>query len=384
MTREDRVKLIQDLQQARHSQLVVYFTGDRRPFGSRIAEDAVRPLYEHLLGLQITEETKSIDLFLYSRGGDVSVPWRIATMFREFDKEFHILVPYKSHSAATLLSLGADCIVMTKKAELGPIDPTLVRTTAEGAGTATAQEISVEDVNSFLSFVKEKANINDQVALAQVVKTLADQIGPLTLGTVNRQNSHIRLVARKLLTSQKEKVDEARISTIIETLTEKMYSHGHAIGRAEAKDIGLKVQYPDPTIEDSLWHLYMSYEECLHLNDPIDPELELGNDEEKEIKDAEIAMIESVNKLHVFRTNVKLKKERQIPQSPSININMNLQLPPGVQPQQLPAQIQQVIQQMVGQLQQQIAQLVAQELIRQSPLKSIGGRAYGGRWVQVV
>jgi len=384
MSKEDRVNLIQELQRARNSQLVVYFTGDRKPFGSRIAEDAVRPLYEHLLGLQIKEETKSIDLFLYSRGGDVSVPWRIATMFREFGKEFHILVPYKAHSAATLLSLGADCIVMTKKAELGPIDPTLVRTTAEVAGTATAQEISVEDVNSFLSFVKERANINDQMALAQVVKTLADQIGPLTLGTVNRQNSHIRLVARKLLTSQKEKVDEARISTIIETLTEKMYSHGHAIGRAEAKDIGLKVQYPDAATENLLWSLYLLYEDYLHLNNPIDPEFELGNDEEKEIKDTEIAIIESENKLHVFRTNVKLKKERQIPQSPSININMNLQLPPGVQPQELPSQIQQVIQQMVGQLQQQVAQLVAKEIVRQSPLKAIGGRAYGGKWAQVV
>jgi len=383
MAREDRVKLIQDLQKARNSQVIVYFTGDRKPFGSRIAEDAVRPLYEHLLGLNIDQEIKSIDLFLYSRGGDVSVPWRIATMFREFDKEFHILVPYKSHSAATLLSLGADCIVMTKKAELGPIDPTLVRTTAEGAGTATTQEISVEDVNSFLSFVKEKANINDQMALAQVVKSLADQIGPLTLGTVNRQNSHIRLVARKLLTSQKEKIDEARISTIIETLTEKMYSHGHAIGRGEAKDIGLKVQFPDTTTEELMWRLYLLYEDHLKLNEPLDPELEIGTNEEKEIKDTEIAIIESVKRLHVFRTNIKLKKERQVPQSPSININMNLQLPPGVQPQQLPAQIQQVIQQMLGQLQQQVAQLVAQEIIRQSPLKAIGGRVYGGRWEQM-
>ena len=104
MSRDDRLKLIQSLQQDRNSQVVVYFTGDRKPFGSRIAEDAVRPLYEHLLNLQILPETKSIDLFLYSRGGDVSVPWRITTMFREFGKEFHILVPYKAHSAATLLS----------------------------------------------------------------------------------------------------------------------------------------------------------------------------------------------------------------------------------------------------------------------------------------
>ena len=384
MGREERVQIIRDIENARKSQLIVYFTGDRKPFGSRIAEDAVRPLYEHLLNLNLVKETKSVDLFLYSRGGDVSVPWRIASMFREFGKEFNMLIPYKAQSAATLLSLGADNIIMTKKAELGPIDPTLVRATAEGGGTAFAQEITVEDVNSFLAFIKEKANINDQAALAQVVKTLADQVGPLTLGTINRQNSHIRLVARKLVASQKEKVDEERMNAIIEILTEKMYSHGHSIGRAEAKDIGLKIQYPDSSTEDLIWRLYLLYEEHLKLNEPVDPELELGDDEEKQIDNMEIALIESVQKLHIFKTNVKLKKERQVPPSPNVNINMNLQLPANIQPQQLPAQVQQAIQQMMGQLQQQIGQLVMQEIIRQSPLKGIAGRAYGGRWVQVV
>ena len=382
--RKDRIKIIKDLEQSRRSQIIVYFTGDRKPFGSRIAEDAVRPLYEHLLNLQLVKEVKSIDLFLYSRGGDVSVPWRIATMIREFGKDFSILIPYKAQSAATLLSLGADSIIMTKKAELGPIDPTLVRTTAEGGGTALAQEIAAEDVNSFLSFIKERANINDQMALVQVVKTLADQVSPLTLGTINRQNSHIRLAARKLLTSQKEKVDEERMSTIIETLTEKMYSHGHSIGRAEARDIGLKVMYPDAATEDKIWRLYLLYEEYLELDKPIDPEVELANDEEKEIKDLEIALIESSQKLHIFKNNVKLKKERQIPPSPSININLSLQLPSNIQPQQLPAQFQQVMQQLMGQLQQQIGPLVNQEIVKQSPLKGISARVFGGRWVQVV
>jgi len=161
-------ELISELEKERESKVIVYFTGDRQPFGSRIAEDAVRPLYEHLLRLDFNEKKKVIDLFLYSRGGDVSVPWRITSMIREFCEEFNVLVPYKAQSAATLLSLGADNIIMGKKAELGPIDPTLVKATI-GEGALPQQEISVEDVNSFLSFVKERANINDQSALAEVV-----------------------------------------------------------------------------------------------------------------------------------------------------------------------------------------------------------------------
>jgi len=48
-------------------------------------------------------------------------------------------------------------------------------------------------------------------------------------------------------------MDEEKISTIIETLTEKIYSHGHAIGRREARDIGLPVKYPGPKLEDLMW-----------------------------------------------------------------------------------------------------------------------------------
>lgn len=108
MTRE----LIKEIQEIRASKVVVYFTGDRQLAGARIAEDAVRPLYDHLLAVG---KSPKIDIFLYSRGGDVSVPWRIISMFREFCDELSILVPYKAHSAATLMSLGADKILMGKK-----------------------------------------------------------------------------------------------------------------------------------------------------------------------------------------------------------------------------------------------------------------------------
>lgn len=48
-------------------------------------------------------------------------------MFREYSQKgsFSVLIPYRAHSAATVIALGADEIVMTKKAELGPIDITI-------------------------------------------------------------------------------------------------------------------------------------------------------------------------------------------------------------------------------------------------------------------
>jgi len=224
MGRNERIEVIQKIQKYRGYKVIVYFTGDRRPLPSQIAEDAVLLLYNHLLALKSTDpKTEKIDLFLYTRGGDVSVPWRVVTMIREFCNEYSVLIPYKTHSAGTMIALGADKIIMGIKTELSPIDPTLVRAVNQEV-TAPPSEISVEDVSSYISFMRERANITDQSALAQVVSQLANHLTPLTLGSVNRQYSHIRLVARKLLMSRKEKIEEGRAGTIIEANREDVFS----------------------------------------------------------------------------------------------------------------------------------------------------------------
>ena len=50
--RKKRIEIIGKLEKARKSLVLVYVTSDRRPIGARIAEDAVRPMYEHLLDFQ--------------------------------------------------------------------------------------------------------------------------------------------------------------------------------------------------------------------------------------------------------------------------------------------------------------------------------------------
>ena len=231
--------LIEKIEKQRDSRVLVYMTSDRPPFNTSIAEDEVRLMYDHLLALDKLEQKRDrLDLFLYSRGGNVSVPWRLVSMFREFFDEFNVLVPYKAYSAATMIALGADKVVMGRKAELGPIDPTV-----SSSNGGTLQSVSVEDVSSYISFIRDQANINDQDALAQLVGKLSDDVRPLIVGMVNREQSHIRLVARKLLASHRDKIEEGRLSAIVEALTEKLYSHGHAIGRKEAKEIGLPIEY---------------------------------------------------------------------------------------------------------------------------------------------
>jgi hypothetical protein len=376
------VDSIKRIEQARKSRVLVYFTGDRQGIPSRVAEDAVLPLYRHLLALESGERgIGKIDLFLYTRGGDVGVPWRIVTMIREFASEFAALVPYRAHSAGTMIALGADRIIMGKKAELSPIDPSLYRATM-GESTAPPPEVSVEDVSSYVSFMRDRAKITDQTALAQVISQLANQLTPLTLGSVNRQYSHIRLVASKLLISRKRKIEESTIATIIDALTEKMYSHGHAIGRKEAQELGLPVERPSKEIELLMWDLYQEYESFLLLGEPIDPEELLRGESLEEVskENVPLAVIESIPHLDVFELNLAFQRRRQMPSNPQVNINLNVGLPPGLNPADLSTNSQQVLQHIMKQVSDEVPRLVQKEIARQSPIVGVEGRSYGGKW----
>jgi hypothetical protein len=190
-------------------------------------------------------------------------------------------------------------------------------------------------------------------------------------------------VARKLLASRNTKIDEDRIGTIIESLTEKIYSHGHAIGRKEAAELGLPVEPLNDEAEQMVWQLYEEYEAFLRLNEPIDPEelLTLQNKEEHTEGNVALAAIESEQRLDVFEVTATFRRRRAIPSNPQINLNLTLGLPPGVQPDQLPAQVQQLLQQLVQQVSQLIGPAIQAEIVRQSPVVGLEVRTFGGKWL---
>lgn len=355
---------------------------DRQGGHAQIAEDAVRPMFEHLRSIGKTDK---IDLFLYSVGGLTDVPWRIVTMIREFADEFAVLIPYKAMSAATMISLGADEVVMGRKGELGPIDPQLSIQRGGDGGTAVQQQIAVEDIIFYVRFLREKAGLSDQMALTGPISALAGKLDPWILGQINRAHSHIRDVARKLLTArskQRQAADEQRVQVIVETLAERTYQHGHAIGRREAKEIGLNVVHPNDKLEDLSWSLYEQYEKLCKFRDPIDPRTFIPQGQEEHSEALVMGAIESVNLAHEFAATMRGRNKRQMPPQVALNLNLNLQLPPQLQPQQLPAAAQQVIQQMLQQLQAQIPGLVQQQLQNQMPKVGFEGWTEGGKWRQ--
>lgn len=381
MARKERKALIERIEEMRSSRVIVYVTGDRTPWGAQIGNDALRPLYDHIRNLDSAE---ALDIFIYSRGGDIDVPWRIASGLRTSAPQWNVLIPWRANSAATLLALGADEIVMGPQAELGPIDPIMnIRRPTDPSGQMVEESVNVEDVMSYVRFVKERLELSDPQALGDSLGKLTDRLDAITLGNAYRTHSHIREVARRMLASRAEPAEESTMKSIIETLAEKVYAHGHAIGRQEAGALGLPVVDAAPDLDDSMWGLLEEYEELMSTRDPIDPaEAVRTQDEWRE--PGVLGVVESTWGVHEFSGDFMVRGQRQMPSNLQINVNIPLNFPPGLNPQTLPEQLQQLLQQMLQEAQQglvaQAQEAVNDAMKAQAPLIGAEVAFRGGGW----
>lgn len=337
----ERKQLIQQIETARASRVIAYLTSDRQgPFNARIAPDII-PLISRQL--QKMGKVQNIDLFLYSAGGDTMVPWRLVSMIREHCDKFSVLVPYKAHSAATMISLGADEIVMSDLSELSPIDPSTanVFNPIDPSNPQNRIPISVEDVMAYFDLAKNKFGIKSDEELSRVFTKFVEsnpQIHPLALGNVNRTHNLIRILAKRLLKSHKVTMKEDAVDKVVDYFTEKLYSHQYFIGRKEAReDLGLTtVIDADAALAKAMTDLYEEYNKDLEFGKIWNPEMEIGLNVMQSRKTYKIAYIESRDLPNYYDIDVEYRKQQ---------VNVVQQTPQG--PMQLPQE--QVGFKMVGQ-----------------------------------
>jgi len=317
----DKKQLIQEIEKLRSSKVITYLTSDRQgPVNARVAMDIIPIISKQLRQIGKVE---NIDLFLYSTGGDTMVPWRLVSMAREYCDKFSVLIPYKAHSAASMISLGADEIVMTDLSELSPIDPSTANAfnPIDPKNVQNKIPISVEDVMAYFDLAKNKFGIKTDEELTKIFNKFVEanpQIHPLALGNVNRTHNLIRRLAERLLKSHKEQLREEDIAKIVDYFTEKLYSHQYFIGRKEAKeDLGVKtVVDASADLVKAMTELYEAYAEEMELNKPWNAEMELGNNFQIK-KEHKIAYIESEKQANYFELSLEYKKGQvNTPQGP--------------------------------------------------------------------
>jgi hypothetical protein len=249
-----RIPLIKAIEARRNSRVILYVTGDRPGLETQIHQEVYDYFVNILDDIGIVDR---ISMVLYTRGGSTLAAWSIANLIQQFCSHFEVIVPSKAHSAGTLMALGAEQIIMTKQATLGPIDPSIntpLNPGIEGAPPDARVPVSVEAVNGFVEFAKESMKIPDPHAVKDLLMKLSDKIHPLVLGEVFRSKAQIEMLGKKLLESAGMKPES--IPSIVSFLCSESGSHDYSIHRREARKLGLPVDKPDDTFYSEIKSLY--------------------------------------------------------------------------------------------------------------------------------
>ena len=322
--RKDRLQLYKELEAARNSKLLVYVTGTREGLETQIANDVLPIFSEHLDSIG---DVKKISLFLYTNGGDTLAAWSLVNLIRSFCEELEIIIPANCFSSGTLICLGANNIVMTKQATLGPIDPSIngpLNPQIPGDPNSRIP-VNVEFVNAYIDMAKKDFGITDQKNLTDILLNLSEKIHPLTLGQVYKSKSQIQMLARKLMKWQH--LETEKEDAIIKFLCSESGSHDYSIRRKEAaENLGLNIEKPSPELYSIIKRIYDDIVLELEMNTPLKPAILLNTTDSYPYSFRRV-IIESVALgTDVFISEGELSKSSIVPapgMMPQINMTDN-------------------------------------------------------------
>lgn len=189
-----------------------------------------------------------------SPGGDANAAEKLLTMCRQrFTKSFTVIVPNYAKSAATMIALGSDKIMMGYLAELGPIDPQLRTAPFPGPG------IPARSFIDGLELIRR--NVTQKGDPIEMYFPMLRQISPQIVARCQSAIEGSRKFAEKWLKQYMLKKDPKQARKVARWLSEgkKYKSHGKVIDFKEAHDV-LKLNAeridPDSDLWTDVWELY--------------------------------------------------------------------------------------------------------------------------------
>jgi Serine dehydrogenase proteinase len=201
-------------------------------------------------------EGTPVALVIDSPGGYAKCAYQIASLLRRRCGRFVAVVPQYAKSAATLLALGADRIILGEDAELGPLDAQYMDPASEEIRSALDEVQSLERlfaasldaIDQAMQLVVNRTGKKVENVLAPVMHFVSEMMAPLfqKIDTVQySQKSRVLKVAEeyatRLLMPQYPPNTAKRMAR---HLVERYPEHGFVIDGAEAATFGLRTERP--------------------------------------------------------------------------------------------------------------------------------------------
>lgn len=243
-----RKSLIKLIENKLGGTVITYIENSEHPYASIINQDAV-----YFADVLQSIQTKKGFLILNSSGGSGNAAEKLLSMCRKkFTDGFTIIVPNFAKSAATMMCLGADKIMMGYLAELGPIDPQI--------NAGSGQSVPARSFIDGLEMIRE--NVTKDGDPPNMYLSMLSQVRPEIIAICQAAIEDARGFAENWLSQYMLKKDPTQAKNVAEWLSDgsTYKSHGKVIDYEEAKNtLKLNVEQinPDSEIWYWIWELYV-------------------------------------------------------------------------------------------------------------------------------
>jgi hypothetical protein len=200
----------------------------------------------------------SIDVIVHSPGGDIHSAYHIIELLRERFPVLDAVVPVYAKSAATLICLAADEILMGQISEVGPLD-TQVMERKEGEKRAASALNPFKTLSMLREFVLETLDVAAKLLLsrahltvgecvrfsselaASVGRPLLERLEPERFGEYARALEVAYEYCLRVL-QRYSSVEAGKQDEIAQTLVWKYPDHAFVIDCRELKELGLNAR----------------------------------------------------------------------------------------------------------------------------------------------
>lgn len=196
-----------------------------------------------------------LSFFIKSDGGSGEVSLRMVNLLRQFVGRLTVLVPLECASAATMLALGADKILMGPLAYLSAVDTSLTHDLSPIDRDNDRVRVSQDELQRVVRLWQRQADKESSNPYA----SLFQHVHPLVIGAVDRASALSTKLCVEILSFHLK--DSKKAKRISNTLNSGYPSHSYPIMLREARRIGLNAESIDEGTNQLLCELHEIYSE---------------------------------------------------------------------------------------------------------------------------
>lgn len=205
--------------------------------------------------LQSIGKIDRLSFFIKSDGGFGQASLRMVNLLRQFVGELTVLVPLECASAATMLALGADKILMGPLAHLSAVDTSLTHDLSPIDRDNNRVRVSQDELHRVVRLWQGEAGHE----AANPYQALFGHVHPLVIGAVDRASALSTRLCIDILSYHMK--DGAKAAEISNVLNAGYPSHSYPITLRDARQIGLNAEPLNETVNRLLLELNEIYSE---------------------------------------------------------------------------------------------------------------------------